>query len=72
MIVAGDHSTPAVMASHSWHPVPFLIHSKYIRSDDVHEFTEANCHEGALGIFPAVEVMPMALACAGRMMKFGA
>jgi 2,3-bisphosphoglycerate-independent phosphoglycerate mutase len=72
MIVAGDHSTPAALAAHSWHPVPFLIRSPFVRSDSVHEFTEADCRQGALGIFPAVDVMPLAMANAGRLMKFGA
>jgi len=72
MIVTGDHSTPAVMASHSWHPVPFMIKSNWVRGDAVREFTEPACREGALGIFPAVDVMPLALASAGRLLKFGA
>jgi 2,3-bisphosphoglycerate-independent phosphoglycerate mutase len=72
MIVAGDHSTPAVMAAHSWHPVPFMISSKSIRADHVHDFNEPACRAGALGVFPAVDVMPLALANAGRLMKFGA
>jgi 2,3-bisphosphoglycerate-independent phosphoglycerate mutase len=72
MIVAGDHSTPAIMASHSWHPVPFLIHSKWGRGDHVHEFTEPACRNGALGIFPASEAMPLALAHAGRLLRYGA
>ena len=27
LVVAGDHSTPAIMGSHSWHPVPLLVKS---------------------------------------------
>jgi 2,3-bisphosphoglycerate-independent phosphoglycerate mutase len=72
LMVAGDHSTPATMAAHSWHPVPFLIHGKTQRSDQVREFDEVSCREGALGIFPAVDALPLALASAGRLMKFGA
>src|SRR6266545_1414833 len=47
LIVAGDHSTPALMASHSWHPVPFLIWSRDGSPDDVTEFNEAACRDGA-------------------------
>lgn len=72
MIVAGDHSTPSVLAAHSWHPVPFLLRSRWGSADSVREFTESACRHGALGIFPAVGVMPLALANAGRLMKFGA
>ncbi|HXH21560.1 MAG TPA: 2,3-bisphosphoglycerate-independent phosphoglycerate mutase [Dehalococcoidia bacterium] len=72
LIVAGDHSTPAIMAAHSWHPVPFMIKSKFIRADPVREFNEPDCARGSLGIFPAVDVMPLALAHAGRLMKYGA
>lgn len=71
LMIAGDHSTPTKMAAHSWHPVPFLLHSKYTRPMDL-EFTELNCTRGSLGIFPAVEVMPLAMAHAGRLQKYGA
>lgn len=71
LMVAGDHSTPALMAAHSWHPVPFLLHSKYTRPLEL-EFTERNCARGSLGVFPAVEVMPLAMAHAGRFQKYGA
>jgi 2,3-bisphosphoglycerate-independent phosphoglycerate mutase len=72
MMVAGDHSTPSLLAAHSWHPVPFMIHSHWNRLDDVRTFTETACRNGALGIMPAVDVMPLALANAGRLMKYGA
>ncbi len=32
-IVTGDHSSPAVMKSHSWHPVPTLLYSPLGRPD---------------------------------------
>ncbi|HQN05134.1 MAG TPA: hypothetical protein PK174_06935, partial [Anaerolineaceae bacterium] len=66
------HSSPAVLKSHSWHPVPLLIHSKYVRSDGLEEFGESACARGSLGLMPARHVMPIALANAGRVAKYGA
>ena len=57
VIVTGDHSTPSVLKSHSWHPVPLLIWSKYCRPDNVKDFGERACVSGGLGpILPAVEI----------------
>ena len=72
LMVGGDHSTPALMAAHSWHPVPFLIHSKYCREGHAKSFAEQECLRGALGTFPAVDVMPLAMAHAMRFEKYGA
>ena len=72
MMVAGDHSTPSQMASHSWHPVPFMIWAKDAVGDDNDEFHEVACRSGALGVFPAKEALSLAMASAGRLMKFGA
>jgi 2,3-bisphosphoglycerate-independent phosphoglycerate mutase len=72
VIVSGDHSSPAVLKSHSWHPVPTLLYSEYVRADGIDEFGERACARGSLGILPAKNVMPIALANAGRLAKFGA
>jgi 2,3-bisphosphoglycerate-independent phosphoglycerate mutase len=72
LIVTGDHSTPAMLKGHSWHPVPIIIYSKWCRTDHVREFGETACTSGALGRFPAVEVMPLAMANALKLTKFGA
>ena len=72
IIVTGDHSTPAVLKAHSWHPVPFLLYSQFCRPDEVTEFSERACSRGSLGRFPALQVMPLALANARRLNKFGA
>jgi len=72
LIVTGDHSTPAVLKSHSWHPVPFLLASRNTRADGIAEFGEHACARGSLGTFPAREGLLLALACAGRLTKFGA
>lgn len=72
VIVSGDHSSPAVLKSHSWHPVPTLIYARNVRPDGIAEFGERVCAHGSLGILPAKDVMPIALANAGRMSKYGA
>jgi 2,3-bisphosphoglycerate-independent phosphoglycerate mutase len=70
-IVTGDHSTPCAMKSHSWHPVPFLLKSQFCGIDGASAFSEAECDHGALGVFPAVEIMTLAMASAGRLLKHG-
>jgi 2,3-bisphosphoglycerate-independent phosphoglycerate mutase len=72
VIVGGDHSTPSVLKSHSWHPVPVLLYSKYARGNGITEFGEQACTHGSLGILPAKAIMPIALAHAGRLAKYGA
>lgn len=73
LMVTGDHSTPAVLRSHSWHPVPALLWSKRCRPDGVDRFGERACLAGSLGPrFPATDLMPLALAHAGRLGKYGA
>ncbi len=72
IVVTGDHSTPAVLKGHSWHPVPTLLYSKWCRPDRVKEFSEAACVAGGLGRFPATQIMPLAMANALKLNKFGA
>ena len=72
LMVAGDHSTPSQFAAHSWHPVPFLLYSKHGTIDRVEQFNEASCLNGALGTFPARHALSLAMANAGRLMKYGA
>lgn len=72
LIVTGDHSTPALLKSHSWHPVPTLLHSRYCRTDQTDEFSERGCSRGALGRFRVIDLMPLAMANALRLTKYGA
>jgi 2,3-bisphosphoglycerate-independent phosphoglycerate mutase len=72
VVVTGDHSTPALMKAHSYHPVPLLMRGGTTYVDDVREFGETSCRRGALGRFPSRDLMPLALAAAGRLNKFGA
>jgi len=72
LIVTGDHSTPAALASHSWHPVPVLLSSADCRPDRVDRFGERDCITGGLGRMPMMHLMGLALAHARRLEKFGA
>jgi 2,3-bisphosphoglycerate-independent phosphoglycerate mutase len=72
VIIGGDHSSPAVLRSHSWHPVPILLYSRYVHADGIAEFGESPCRRGSLGILLAKDVMPIALANAGRLAKLSA
>lgn len=72
LMIAGDHSTPAIMAAHSWHPVPFMLRARYARADECDMFAETGLLRGSLGTFPAKEALPLAMAHAGRLAKYGA
>lgn len=71
-IVTGDHSTPSVLKSHSWHPVPLLLYSPTCRIDEVTKFSENACVKGGLGRMPAIDIMPLALVHAQKLEKYGA
>ncbi len=72
IIVTGDHSTPALLKGHSWHPVPILLSSKWCRPDRVTEFSESACISGGLGRLPSTQIMPLAMANALKLTKYGA
>jgi len=72
LVVTGDHSTPAALAGHSWHPVPAILYAKTCRPDGAVRFGERDCTGGGLGRIPMVYLMGLALAHARRLEKFGA
>jgi 2,3-bisphosphoglycerate-independent phosphoglycerate mutase len=72
LIVTGDHSTPSILKSHSWHPVPTMLWSRYCRPDRIAEFGERACGRGSLGVFSATDELPLALGHALRLTKYGA
>jgi 2,3-bisphosphoglycerate-independent phosphoglycerate mutase len=72
VVVTGDHSTPALLKGHSWHPVPALLYSKVCRSDKATEFSESACLTGGLGRIAATALLPLAMANALKLTKYGA
>jgi 2,3-bisphosphoglycerate-independent phosphoglycerate mutase len=72
LVVTSDHSTPCLLKSHSWHPNPFMLHATTAMPDGVVRFSERTCSQGYLGRFQAIYAMPLMLAHAGKLKKFGA
>lgn len=70
--ITGDHSTPVPMKSHSFHPVPLLIHSPFVFRGISNRFTEKECLRGELGIIKGEDIMSLLLAHSRRLKKFGA
>lgn len=71
-ILTCDHSTPAKLKAHSWHPCPLLLYSQYCRQDNLKEFSESSCRCGSLSRQPSLNLMPLVLANALRLKKYGA
>lgn len=72
LAITGDHSTPAPMKAHSWHPVPLLLHADLCYIDRTTAFDEDQATAGHLGTFPAHQLLGLMLACGGRLAKYGA
>ena len=72
LVVSGDHATPSILAGHGWQPVPVIVCSRYAGADPVTAFNERACATGTLGILPAQQLMPLVMANALRLTKFGA
>lgn len=72
LAITGDHSTPCVLKSHSWHPVPVLLSAKYLRYDPCERFTEREALKGSLGRMYSMQLMPLMMAHAGKLKKYGA
>lgn len=72
LVVTADHSTPAVLKAHSWHPVPVLLCSEFCRRDKVVAFDEIECAGGGLGRMRSKDLMGLALGYAQRLAKYGA
>ena len=72
LAITGDHSTPALMKSHSWHPSPFLLFSKFARSHSHIRFTEEECARGSLARFPTIHALPLLMANGLKLKRYGA
>ena len=70
VVITGDHSTPAVLSAHSWHPVPLLIYNENIGGDKVQSFSEKEFLNGQIGSVDSVNIMMLSLANSGKLKKF--
>lgn len=72
VIVTGDHCTPCVLKEHSWHPIPTAMWYESCLEDEFGKLTERNCARGSLGRIEARDLIPLALAASGKLLKYGA
>ncbi len=72
LLISGDHSTPPSLKGHSWHPVPVLMAAPHLRGGDGAPFDEVHCRAGQIGTIFAKQLIPLAMAHAGKLEKFGA
>jgi 2,3-bisphosphoglycerate-independent phosphoglycerate mutase len=72
LCVTGDHSTPVMMRGHSWHPVPALVIGRWSGADRADRFHERSARAGSLGTIHSKDLMPVLLANAARLDKYGA
>src|SRR5712692_8273000 len=70
--VSGAHASPSILAGHGWQPVIVLLWSRYCGADPVTAFAERACAAGTLGVIPAQHLMPLVMANAQRLTKYGA
>jgi 2,3-bisphosphoglycerate-independent phosphoglycerate mutase len=72
LFITGDHTTPSRLKSHSWHPVPVCLVAASARTDACTSFSETAFLQGGLGRIHSTDLMPLLLAHAERLKKFGA
>ncbi len=70
--LSGDHCTPCVLGDHSWHPIPTALWSRTVLNGGVESFDERQVRKGTMGMVASRDLMPLALAEAGRFNKYGA
>ena len=72
VVITGDHSTPCALKAHSWHPVPVLMKAAHLRGGQAARFDEVACRGGEIGTITSKELLPLAMAHAEKLEKFGA
>lgn len=74
LVVTADHSTPSVNKGHSWHPIPVCLWSTKIPTpkNDIQNFNEKEFKKGMLGTIYMTKILPLAMAYAGKLDKYGA
>ena len=72
LAVSGDHATPSILKGARLAAGAGAVSSPYCGADLVSRFTERDCAGGSLGVMPAQDLMPLLMANALRLTKYGA
>jgi len=72
VVITGDHSTPPSIKAHSWHPVPVLMKGPFMRGGQAETWNEVTSRAGQIGSIYSRELLPLAMAHAGKLQKYGA
>ncbi|MFZ0010343.1 MAG: 2,3-bisphosphoglycerate-independent phosphoglycerate mutase [Halobacteriota archaeon] len=72
VVITADHTTPVSLREHSGDPVPFIIHGKGVRTDEITVFDECSAALGGMNRIRGVDLVPVLTDLLGRGQKFGA
>ena len=72
LVVTADHSTPALMHGHSFHPNPFLLVAANALPDKTWSSPNASAPRASSAASASIFAMPLMLGHAGKLKKFGA
>jgi len=70
--ITGDHSTPVTIKDHSGDPLPLTLWGKDVRVDDVTEYNERACSQGAINRVRGGDLLNILKDLADLTEKFGA
>ena len=71
-VITADHTTAVGVREHSGDPVPFLVHGKGVRADQLNGFDEFFAAQGGMNRIRGIDLLPVLIDLLGKGQKFGA